>query len=407
MPVSRPAMKILLAHNYYGSAAPSGENQVFDAERALLRSRGHVIDEYVRHSDEIRNWGMAGAICGALATPWNPWSARAARVRTRKFVPDVVHVHNTFPLLSPSIFHAVGKHAARVLTLHNYRLFCPAAIPMREGSVCTECLDRRSVLPALKHGCYRGSRLATVPLAANVALHRWLGTWRHHVDAFIALSEFQKERMVEAGLPVGQVHVKPNFFEGNPQPVPWVLRDNVVVFAGRLSEEKGVEHLVHAWLAWGETAPELRILGDGPLRERLVSLVECRGNKRIHFMGQITASDTARQIAHARLLVLPSIWFEGFPMVIREAFAFGTPVAVSDIGPLPSIVRSGISGLIFAPANPDSLLHAIKSSWGSGSLEQLGQGARAEFEAHYNENVNYECLMDIYARAEFHKRSRP
>ena len=164
---------------------------------------------------------------------------------------------------------------------------------------------------------------------------------------------------------------------------------------------------MNAWLAWGEQAPELRIMGDGPLRARLTGLVERRGNKRIHFLGQIAATAAARQIARARILVLPSICFEGFPMVIREAFAFGTPVAVSDIGPLPSIVRSGISGLIFAPANPDSLLHAIKSSWGSGSLEQLGHGARAEFEAHYNENVNYECLMDIYARAEFHKRSRP
>lgn len=399
-------MKILLAHNYYGSSAPSGENQVFEAERAMLAARGLEVCEFTRHSDDIRGRGIAGAMQGALATPWNPWSARAIRDVMREFRPDLVHVHNTFPLLSPSIFYAVGARAARVLTLHNYRLFCPAAIPMRGGRICTECLDQHSTLPALRHGCYRGSRLATFPLALNVALHRLLGTWVHQVDAFIALSEFQKERMVEAGLPADRVYVKPNFFEGNPQPVPWLSRHDVVVFAGRLSEEKGVEHLVNAWLAWGEQAPELRILGDGPLRARLLDIAQGRSAARIHFLGQVSAAEATQHIARARLLVLPSIWFEGFPMVVREAFAFGTPVAVSDIGPLPSIVRDGISGLVFSAGNADSLLEIVRSSWKSGNLEQLGRGARAEFEAHYNEEVNYKMLIDIYARAEVSRRSQ-
>lgn len=399
-------MKILLAHNYYGSSAPSGENQVFEAERAMLAARGLEVCEFTRHSDDIRGRGIAGAMQGALATPWNPWSARAVRERMREFRPDLVHVHNTFPLLSPSIFYAVGARAARVLTLHNYRLFCPAAIPMRGGHICTECLDQHSTLPALRHGCYRGSRLATFPLALNVALHRLLGTWVHQIDVFIALTEFQKERMVAAGLPADRVHVKPNFFEGNPQPIPWLSRDDVVVFAGRLSEEKGVEHLVKAWLSWGEQAPELRILGDGPLCARLLDIAQSRGTARIHFLGQVSAAEATQHIARARLLVLPSICFEGFPMVVREAFAFGTPVAVSDIGPLPSIVRDGISGLVFAAGNADSLLEIVRSSWKSGNLEQLGRGARAEFEAHYNEEVNYKMLIDIYARAEVSRRSR-
>ena len=159
-------MRILLVHNFYGSAAPSGENQVFEAEKVLLQSRGHEVAEFTRHSDEIRGPGVWGSIKGAAATRWNPWAAQAIRRAVARFLPDVVHVHNTFPLISPSIFHALaGMGVARVLTLHNYRLFCPAAIPMRAGQVCTDCLDRRSVLPALQHGCYRNSRLATVPLA--------------------------------------------------------------------------------------------------------------------------------------------------------------------------------------------------------------------------------------------------
>ena len=165
-------LKILLVHNDYGSAAPSGENQAFAAELALL--------------------------------------------------------------------HAIGPRAARVLTLHNYWLFCPAAIALRNDRVCTDCLNRRSSWPALWHGGYRESRWATLPLAFSVGLRRMLGTWTRHVDAFIALTDFQRDRMIAAGLPAELVHVKPNFYPGNPTPVPWAARRPSVVFAGRLTAAKGV-----------------------------------------------------------------------------------------------------------------------------------------------------------------------
>ncbi len=141
-------------------------------------------------------------------------------------------------MISPSVFHAVGRRAARVLTLHNYRLLCPAAIPMREGKVCTDCIRQRSVLPALQHGCYRNSRLATVPLATNVALHRGIGTWQHQVDAFVALSDFQRNLMADGGLPKDKIHVKPNFYAGSPVVQPYAERPGYIVFVGRLGEEK-------------------------------------------------------------------------------------------------------------------------------------------------------------------------
>ena len=194
-------MRLLVVHNFYGSEAPSGENMVYQAEKALLKSRGHSVEEFTRHSDEIRSKGFRGQLRGALATPWSRRSARELRNHVERMRPDVVHVHNTFPLISPSIFHAIGHRAARVLTLHNYRIFCAAAIPMRHGRVCTECLDSRSVLPSLRYGCYRDSRAATVPLAAGVALHRRLGTWSNHVEAFISLTEFQRELLSWSGLP--------------------------------------------------------------------------------------------------------------------------------------------------------------------------------------------------------------
>lgn len=391
-------MKILLVHNFYGSAAPSGENQVFEEERRMLLARGHEVAEVTRHSDEIRAQHQWGMLKGALATPWNPWMANEIRRAVCRIRPDIVHVHNSFPLISPSIFHAIGTRAARVLTLHNYRLFCPAGIPMRAGRVCTECMDVRSSVPALQHGCYRNSRLATAPLALSVQLHRFLQTWNRQIDGFIALSEFQRELMVGSGLPRSRVHVKPNFFSGSPSVLRWQERGNHAVFAGRLTSEKGVGTLIRAWRAWGDSAPELRIVGDGELRPALER--EASGS-RVCFLGQLSGSAAQAQIAGARLLILPSECFEGFPMVVREAFAFGTPAAVSHLGPLPNIVHDGENGLVFEAANPESLLEVVRSTWTRpGYLEQLGQGARREFEQKYTEDVNYEMLMDVYSRAQ-------
>lgn len=393
-------MKILTVHNYYGSAAPSGENQVFEIEGKLLRERGHEVSEFLRHSDTIRAKGAWGAIQGAFSTPWNFFAAKAVRHTVEINHPDVVHVHNTFPLLSPAIFYSIGHRAARVLTLHNYRLFCPAAIPMRAGRVCADCLNSHSVWPSLKHGCYRNSRLATLPLAANVALHRNLGTWIKQVDAFIALTEFQRDRMIEAGLPENLVHVKPNFYPGNPLVLPWVERRDNVVFVGRLTAEKGVLALIQAWLLWGASAPELRIVGDGDLRSESERLAASAPEVPVSFLGQLTSAEAQMEIARARLLVLPSESFEGFPMVVREAFAFGTPAAVSNIGPLPSIVRQGENGVVFEPANPQSLLNVVRSLWEKDDgLERLAKGARNSYEVLYNEDANYNMLMTIYQRA--------
>jgi len=332
-----------------------------------------------------------------MATPWNPWMAAAIRGKVNAFNPDVVHVHNTFPLISPSIFHAIGRRAARVLTLHNYRLYCPAAIPMRNGKVCTECMDQRSVLAALKYGCYRNSRLATFPLALSVGLHRRIGTWKNQVEVFIALTDFQKDRMVAAGLPADKVLVKPNFFYGQASPLSWSEREPYVIFVGRLASEKGVETLVRAWEIWGSEAPELRVVGDGPLRSKLEKAAK---KMPIRFFGQLSPEQVQAQVAKAKLLVVPSEWFEGHPLVLGEAFALGTPAAVSNIGPLPSIVDYGKNGVIFEPANAETLANTVKTAWGtSGLLERLGSEARKAYENKYSKESNYSLLMQIYEQA--------
>jgi len=209
-------VKVLLVHGYYRSHAPSGEGRVFEEERDLLMRRGIEVETFTRHSDQmISRFGAAAPWIAAGSTLWNPLACRALRIKIQEFKPDVVHVHNVFPWISPGIFHNIPAGTASVLTLHNYRILCPAAIPARAGRICTECIDKRSSVPALRHGCYRHSRLATLPLALTVSLHRWLGTWSKKVDALIALTDFQREVLIKGGLPGARIHVKPNFIAGN------------------------------------------------------------------------------------------------------------------------------------------------------------------------------------------------
>jgi len=398
-------LKVLLAHNFVGSSAPSGENRVFEAERDLLRGRGHEVIEVTRHSDEIRGQGALGTLKGALSTPWNPFVfAKVQRVIERERL-DVMHVHNTFPLLSPAIFHAASESAtATVLTLHNYRTVCAAAIPMREGQPCIECLDRRSVVPALRHGCYRESRLATLALATMIALHRKLGTWQKHVDAFIALTEFQRDQLVAAGLPMERMHVKPHFYPDPPSPLPWQEREAKVLFIGRLGEEKGVRFLIEAWRQWGDQAPQLELIGDGPQRRELEDLAQTM-NGKVRFLGQRPFPETQERLASARLLVLPSVCFEGFPMVIREAFALGVPVAASRLGSMPCLVEDGRNGVLFEPGNSENLLLRVRGAWGKDDLlARMGATAREEFDARYTAEANYPMLMDVYQAAIEHRR---
>ena len=366
----------------------------------MLRSRGHRVELLTRESDRIRGQGAYGLLKGGLSTPWNQAAYRCMRRIVAKFKPDVVHVHNFFPMLSPSIFHAVGTATASVMTLHNYRLVCPAAIPMRDGRVCTDCIDRQSSWPAIVHGCYRNSRIATVPLAAMVSLHRRLGTWKNQIDAFIALSDFQKNLMGHAGLPIQNIHVKPNFFPGVLEVIPWQDRKGNVVFVGRLGVEKGVDDLVEAWKLLGKDAPELIIVGDGPLRHQLQSRVDSFNLSNVTFTGHVDSRRAQQLIATSKLVVLPSKCFEGFPMVLCEAFAFGTPSIVSDIGPLPSLVGDGASGQIVEAGNVAQLAEAVKQLWGNQTcLEDMSRRARQCFMHSYSEEVNYESLMEIYQQA--------
>jgi glycosyltransferase involved in cell wall biosynthesis len=403
----RIVLKILLCHNFYGSAAPSGENTVFLAERKLLKQHVHRVLEFVRYSDKLREKGIAGLVTGACATVWNPFVGSALRRVLEKERPDVMHVHNTFPLLSPSVFHAArGLDTAVVLTLHNFRLFCAAGIPMRDNQPCTLCLDNKSVVPGLRYGCYRNSRAATLPLALMITLHRGMGTWQTCVDHFVALTQFQKDRMTAAGLPGERVSVKPHFYPDPPDAKSWKQREPKVVYVGRLGTEKGIHVLVDAWQRWGRDAPLLEIIGDGPERASLERMVGDRTAGNIVFRGQLPYDAVQQILSGASLLVLPSLCFEGFPMVIREAFALGVPVAASRLGSMPGIVDEGKNGVLFAPGDSLDLLQKIRGVWeNTEQAATMAANARQAFEEKYTAQKNYRLLMDIYQKAIIKRRT--
>jgi glycosyltransferase involved in cell wall biosynthesis len=395
-------MKILCVHNYYGSCSPSGENTVFNSEIQLLREHGHQVIEYVRHSDEIRQMGGVGSLIGGLSVPWNHFTLQNVRELIAKEKPHVMHVHNTFPLISPSIFYATrGTKTSTILTLHNYRLFCANAILLRQNKQCTICLEKNNVTSALKHGCYRDSRLATMPLALSTVLHRKLKTWQKQVDAFIALTEFQRGMMLKAGLAEEKVFVKPHFYSDPPAPREISARENKAIYIGRLGPEKGVGLLLDVWKIWGNDAPYLEIIGSGLEEEKLQRRsVELGLQHKIHFLGQLSFQQTQTYLQRAKVLLLPSLCFEGFPMVIREAFALGVPVIASRLGSMACLIDDAKNGFLFETGDAHDLLHMLKKGWlDQDNLAKMGENARGTFESQYTANANYNKLMRIYQAA--------
>lgn len=395
-------MRVLTVHNFYGSEAPSGENTAYCAERDLLRDAGCELAEYTRHSDEIRGAGVVGALRGGISAPWNPFAAAELRKRIRRFDPDVVHVHNTFPLISPAIFHALrDERAAVVMTCHNFRITCASAMLSRDGVPCTVCVDGESVLPSLRYGCYRGSFLTTLPLASSIALHRALGTWQHCVDAFVALTEFQRGMLIRAGVPADRLHVKPNAYPGAPCPVAWSQRSDNAIFVGRIGPEKGLDVLLEAWRAWGPSAPRLEIVGGGPGFDAALAFVTCHGmGDRVHFHGALSFEQTQRLLGSSRLLIVPSRVFEGYPMVVREAYALGVPIAASDIGSLRSLVDDGLTGVRFASGDSQALLARIRELWAQPDrLAKMATAANERFRLDLAPEKNAAILLDLYSEA--------
>jgi glycosyltransferase involved in cell wall biosynthesis len=388
-------VKILLVHNTYQQ--PGGEDVVFSQERELLERAGHEVLTYCRSNWEIANYPRLKRFALLGRMTWSAGSRREIAHLLRDQRPDLVHVHNTFLAISPSIYSACKKaHVPVVQTLHNYRLLCSAANFFRRGGVCEDCL-RHSLWRGVLHSCYRGSRAQTSAVALMLAVHRWLGTWSKMVDCFIALSGFSRQKFIEGGVPAERIAVKPNFVSADPG--CRVPSGEYALFIGRFSPKERVLTLLAAWQRLPVNIP-LRIAGSGPERPSLEAQAKEMGLSHVCFLGQLPRDEVIAALKGARFLVFTSEWYENFPMTIAEAFACGVPVICSRLGAMQEIVADGRTGLHFTPGNADDLARKVKWVWTRpDEVTTMGGAARAEYEAKYTAEKNYSLLMEIYRRA--------
>ena len=384
-------MKVLLCHNFYQQ--PGGEDQSFAEEAALLESRGHHVIRFTQHNDAIRKMNP---LTVAARTLWSSKSYHELRRLIQKEKPDVMHCTNTFPLISPAAYYAARKEKVAVVqSLRNYRMFCSGAYFMRDGKVCEDCMGRRFAWPAIAHKCYRGSRAGSTVLASMIAIHRSVGTWAKMVDRYFALTNFSRAKFIQGGLPAERIDLKPNFLLEDPGPGTGV--GGYAVFVGRLSREKGVDLLCKIWPEL-QSAPRLKIIGDGPLLEELK--IACQRNpSRMEWCGRMNREDVLQAVGNATCLIQPSLWYEGFPRTILEAFSKGTPVIASRLGSMEEIVEHEKSGLLAAPNEVD-FKQAIDRFFLSGTAQaEMRLAARQQFLDRYSAQTNYQLLLQIYERA--------
>lgn len=376
--------KVLVVHNRYQQ--PGGEDAVVAAEIDLLRRHGHEVEVYLRDNHELGGMNALSAFGQAL---WSRQTWNEVTDSIRFFHPDVIHVHNTFAVVSASVYWAAWHAGIPVVqTLHNFRLLCVQAMFLRAGHICEDCLGR---MPwrAVTRKCYRESAAQSAALASVLGVHRLLGTFRDKVTRYIALTGFCRDKFIAGGLPASQIVVKPNFVDV-PAPSDGPRRGGL--FVGRLSPEKGLGTLIEAM----QELPNVRIdvIGSGPMENRI------KAHPGFNFLGWLAPEEIYERMRHASYLVMPSIWYENFPRTLVEAFANGLPVIASRIGALAELVDHGLTGLLFEPGSAHDLARHI--AWAEAfpaKMRAMGANAREKYEAQFTPEKNYRQLMHIYEDA--------
>lgn len=384
-------MKVLLAHDFYRSSSPSGEDAVYRNERRLLEAREEVIP-YERHNDDIVDTSFGKRASVALDGAWSHRTFKELKELIRDTKPDIAHFHNTFPLISPSAYAACRECGVPVVqTLHNFRLICPNGLLMRNGGPCEDCVGT-SLFPALRYRCYRESFAATAAQVWMLQSNRWRGTYQDLVDRYIAPSRFAAGRLIAGGLPSDRMAIKGHFLPDPP--MPGSGKGGYALFVGRLSEEKGVDTLIEAW---GQSPGiPLRIVGDGDLRATLEAQAKGTG-RDIAFLGIRPHQEVLGLMGEALAVIMPSRCYETFGMAIMESFAMGTPVLASRIGSLEELVEDRVNGMKFQPGDPSDLAAKFgELVRDQDELQGYRARARATFDKRFRAEANLNGLMDIY-----------
>lgn len=377
---------ILIVHNYY--QIPGGEDTVVANEKKMLEEHGHKVVLYTRNNSELKKMSTLRKLLLPFTTVFNPKTYIDIKKTIKDEKIEFVHVHNTLNLVSPAVYYAARAYKVPVVqTIHNFRLLCPGATFYRDGHICEDCLNK-GLQCAVKYECYRESRIQTLICVINTCFHRMLGIYGK--INYICLTDFNKEKLLNLKqINEENVFVKPNFIKNRGEFIPAERRKKQFVFAGRLDKLKGIEILLESWKQMGSTAPKLIVCGTGPLEKWCKDFIQ-KYDLNVEMLGFVPNEDALKIIAISRALVLPTQWYEGFPMSIVEAFSVGTPVVCSDLGNAGSIVDDGLTGVKFRPEVTEELIQAL------GKCEGLHEKTWTLYLEKYTEKKNYEMLMKIY-----------
>lgn len=383
-------MKILVGHNYYQQ--PGGEDAVFRSEVDLLKSSGHEVCLYERHNNEIKP-DLFSRISHVTSLRFSKESYDQMRSLIRSFKPDVAHFHNTFFVMTPSVLYACKDEGVPVIvSLHNFRLMCLNGLFFRDGKPCEDCLAG-SRISGIIHRCYRGS-LAFSAIAADMTDHHWRRkTWENTVDRFVVATDFTRKKYIQAGIPIEKIMVLPHFVKE-----PSTLsqdRANYALYAGRLSQEKGISVLLEAWRQVKDLP--LYIVGQGPMQEEVENYIKTQGLSHVKMLGFLEPQEYLKTLAQAKILIVPSICYENFPRVVVEAYACGVPVLANRVGTMEEIVEDGNTGLLYSNGDPqDCAAKAMSMVRDNSKYAQLCAHTRRVYDQKYTSTRHYEGLMNIY-----------
>ncbi len=388
-------MKVLLVHGAYQQFG--GEDSVVRAEKELLERHGDEVLLYSRHNDEIKQFSVVQKVNFFPQTVYSPKTTREIGDAVRSFRPDVAFVHNVYPLISPSAYHelhSLGVPAVQVL--HNFRPFCPNGLFYTQGKVCEDCKGG-NYLNAVRKRCYKDSYLLSGLYALTLGANRLAGMV-NKITGFICLTEFFKIKMLEAGVPENKLFVRPNFVYA-PSLSPAASDGKYAIYMGRLSPEKGCWTLIRAF----EQLPHipLKILGTGPLESELQDYVRQKGIGNIQFLGFKSGEEKWQLLRNSLCLVVPSEWYENFPVTVLEAFMAAKPVIASRMGGLPYIVEDGQCGLLFEAGKVNELIQKIQYlADDPASATRMGACGRRLSETKYGPEQGYSNLMAIFSQVQ-------